>query len=96
MAEALVSLYEQERLWSRLYEAYTFAAVEFNAAGRVWEAVKYARLAVQHGFVAAGPKNEDGYELAALAENPTTHWSYMMRRKDDSGSSDRSAITTSS
>lgn len=99
MAEALVSLYEQERLYSRLYEAYTYAAVEFNAVGRVWEAIKYARLAIRHGFVAAGPKNDDHYELAALAENPTTHWSYMMRRKDGGESVDQPvshAITTSS
>ncbi|ETS82058.1 hypothetical protein PFICI_07060 [Pestalotiopsis fici W106-1] len=98
MAETLVSLYEQERLYSRLYEAYTYAAIEFNAVGKVWEAIKYARLAIQHSFVVAGPNNDDHYELAALAENPTTHWSHLMRRKDESESVYRSVsnpITTS-
>lgn len=82
MAETLISLYQQERLYSRMYEVYTYAAIEYNAVGRPWEAIKYARLAIQHGFVARGAKNEDNYELSELAEDPWEHWSYMMRRKD--------------
>jgi hypothetical protein len=83
MAELLISLYEQERMESRIYEAYMYAAVEYNGVGEPWLAVKYASLAIQHGFIAGGPTGEDHYNLATLATNPWEHWSWMMRRGDE-------------
>ncbi|KAJ4304129.1 hypothetical protein N0V88_001739 [Collariella sp. IMI 366227] len=50
MAELLVGLYEMERLWGVMYEAYMLAALEFSASGDAWTAVKYARLGVEWGI----------------------------------------------
>ncbi|KAI0127425.1 hypothetical protein BJ170DRAFT_683268 [Xylariales sp. AK1849] len=83
MAELLLSLYEQERLDSRIYEPYMYAAIEYSAAGQVWPAIKYARLALQHGFIASGYDGEDSYDMGILAENPREHWSWMMREKKE-------------
>jgi hypothetical protein len=83
MAETLISLYEQERLYSRMYEAYSYAAIEYNAVDKPWGAIKYARLAIQHGFIASGYKDEDHYDLTVLAQDPWEHWSYRMRLKDE-------------
>lgn len=81
MAELLISLYQQERLWQMLYEAYTFAALEYNGVGEPWTATKYARLAVQHGLAGGGPNDSDVREMTALARNPWEHWSWMLRTK---------------
>jgi hypothetical protein len=96
MAETLISLYEQERLYSRMYEVYTYAAIEYNAVGKPWEAIKYARLAIQHGFIARGAKDQDSYELYELAEDPWEHWSYLMRQKAQEEQFSGVSITTSS
>lgn len=79
LAELFVSLYEQERLWTMMYEAYTYAAIEHNGAGEPWLATKYARLAVQHGLSSGGPMDSDVREMTALARNPWEHWSWMLR-----------------
>ena len=42
MGELIVSLYQQERLWTSMYEAYTYAAIEYNGAGDPWTATKCA------------------------------------------------------
>ncbi|KAH8671292.1 hypothetical protein BX600DRAFT_434411 [Xylariales sp. PMI_506] len=81
MAEFLVSLYEQERLHTRMYEAYALAATEYNGAGEPWLAAKYARLAIQDGFIAARSKDDDSLGMKVLAEDPWSHWSWMLRNK---------------
>jgi hypothetical protein len=81
MAELLVSLYEQERLSTLLYEAYTFAAIEWNGAGEPWTATKYAQLAIQHGLLSGGPRDHDVLEMQSLARDPWAHWSWMLRTK---------------
>ncbi|KAL2133583.1 hypothetical protein VTI74DRAFT_2147 [Chaetomium olivicolor] len=79
MAELLVSLYEMERLWGIVHEAYTLAALEFNAWGDPWTAVKYARLGVEWGIPMVGEDDEDMGELRRLAEDPWGHWSWLRR-----------------
>lgn len=79
MADLFVSLYEQERLSGSIYEAYTFAAIEWNGAGEPWKAVRYARLAIEYGLASAGPKDKDVIEMIRLADNPWAHWSWMLR-----------------
>lgn len=79
MADLFVSLYEQERLSGSIYEAYTFAAIEWNGAGEPWKAVRYARLAIEAGLASAGPKDRDVNEMIRLADNPWAHWSWMLR-----------------
>ncbi|KAL2016729.1 hypothetical protein VTK56DRAFT_3118 [Thermocarpiscus australiensis] len=85
MAELMVSLYEQERLWGAMHEAYTFAAIEYNGAGSPWMAVKYARLAVEWGIPMLGETDPDVRELEKLAEDPWSHWSWMRRVKTRNG-----------
>ncbi|KAK3692639.1 hypothetical protein B0T22DRAFT_495738 [Podospora appendiculata] len=85
MAELLISLFEQEQLWGMMYEAYTFAAMEFNGAGDPWTAAKYARLAVEWGLWSVGEKNDDVVEMASLAADPLAHWSWMLRSKRSGG-----------
>lgn len=79
MAELMVSLYEQERLSGSIYEAYTFAAIEWNGAGDPSTAVRYARLAIEAGLASAGPRDRDVAEMIRLAEDPWSHWSWMLR-----------------
>ncbi|KAH6654073.1 hypothetical protein BKA67DRAFT_604491 [Truncatella angustata] len=79
MAELLISLYRQERLWTMLYEAYTYAAIEYNGDGEPWLATKYARLAIHHGLASGGPSNPDVVEMMALVTDPWAHWSWMLR-----------------
>ncbi|CAN8096393.1 unnamed protein product [Discula destructiva] len=81
MADLFVSLYEQERLDGSIYEAYAFAAIEWNGVGEPWEAVRYARLAIEYGLAAVGPRDEDVVEMSELAEDPWEHWSWMLRTR---------------
>ncbi|KAK3990665.1 hypothetical protein QBC44DRAFT_341776 [Cladorrhinum sp. PSN332] len=81
MAELMISLYEQEKLWGSMYEAYVFAAIEYNGIGEPWTAVKYARLAVEWGIPVVGPKDADVVEMAKMAEDPWGHWSWLKRNK---------------
>ncbi|SPQ22831.1 7e59549a-6beb-4047-8fcb-2e89e6e6e9e0 [Thermothielavioides terrestris] len=83
MAELLVSLYETERLWGSMHEAYTLAALEFSAAGDAWTAVKYARLGIEWGIPMVGEHDEDLAELRSLAEDPWAHWSWRRRVERD-------------
>ncbi|KAK4123148.1 glycosyltransferase family 1 protein [Parathielavia appendiculata] len=85
MAELLVSLLDMERLWGVVHEAYALAALEYNAVGEAWLAVKYARLAVEYGTPMLGEKDEDLMELRKLAENPWSHWSWEKRLKEGTG-----------
>ncbi|CAK7220418.1 SET domain-containing protein 5 [Sporothrix bragantina] len=79
MAELFISLYEQERLDAMLYEAYSYAAIEWNGAGEPWRAVKYARLAIETGLMSVGTHDEDVIEMRRLAVDPWKHWSWMLR-----------------
>lgn len=79
MVELYLSLYEQERLDGSIYEAYAFAAIEWNGVGEPWHAVRYARLAIEYGLAAVGPKDTDVIEMKKLAEDPWGHWSWMLR-----------------
>ncbi|KAK4192050.1 hypothetical protein QBC35DRAFT_261721 [Podospora australis] len=85
MAELIIGLYQQEKLWGSLYEAYVFAALEYNAAGEPWTAVKYARLAIDWGIPVVGPKDADVKEMQSLAEDPWAHWSWLKRMKIKGG-----------
>ncbi|KAK4106039.1 SET domain-containing protein [Parathielavia hyrcaniae] len=85
MAELLVSLYETERLWGEVHEAYSLAALEYNAVGEPWLAVKYARLAVEYGIPMLGEEDEDLGELRRLAEDPWSHWSWERMVRGENG-----------
>jgi len=85
MAEVLVTLYELERLWGEIYQAYSLAALAYNAVGDEWMAVKYAHLAREWGLPMVREDDADMEEMAKLAGNPSEHWSWMKRvRRDES------------
>jgi hypothetical protein len=79
MAELLISLYEQEKLWGMLSEVYRYAALEWNGIGEPWTATKYARLAIEYGIYSSGPKDGDVADMDELATDPWSHWSWMFR-----------------
>ncbi|KAJ4391886.1 SET domain-containing protein 5 [Gnomoniopsis smithogilvyi] len=81
MADLFVSLYEQERLDGSIHEAYAFAAIEWNGVGEPWQAVRYARLAIEYGLAAVGPRDQDVIEMKSLTEDPWAHWSWMLRTR---------------
>ncbi len=85
MAELLISLYQQENLWGMMYEAFTHAALEYNGAGEPWMATKYAQLAGGIGIPAVGEDHSDVVEMESLAEDPWSHWSWMLRTKKGMG-----------
>ena len=85
MAELLVSLYEQERMWGPIAEAYAFAALEYNGAGDPWTAQKFARLSVEAGLIYGGPHDDDVGQMEQLLKDPWEHWSWMLRTKKKSG-----------
>lgn len=85
MAELLISLYEQEKLWGMMEEAYRYAAIEWNGVGEPWTATKYARLAIEYGIYGSGEKDGDVADMDELATDPWSHWSWMLRMKKRTG-----------
>jgi hypothetical protein len=81
MAELMISLYEQERLYALLNEAYTNAAMEWNGVGEPWLATKYARLALEFGIALLAEGDSNIEEMTKLADDPWGHWSWLMRTR---------------
>ena len=79
IAELYVSLYEMERLWAAIAPAYVWAAVEWNGAGNPWKALKYAYKAVEIGLIHGGPGHVDVLDMQELIQDPTAHYSFMLR-----------------
>lgn len=77
--DLLVSLYEQERLWIGRTVAYHIAALNWNAFGERYKAVRYALLAVEYAIIDDGPDVWFLPEMRMLAENPEGHWSWRKR-----------------
>jgi hypothetical protein len=84
MAEFLVSLYEQERLWGDMLEPYSFAALEYNGVGNAWMARKYARLAVEAGLLHRGRNHVSVTAMEALLSAPEEHWSWKRSMVNES------------
>lgn len=89
MAEYLISLYEQEKAWSSLVEAYTLAAIEWNGVGEAWHAVKFAQLAIDYGLTIGWEETGDVAQMKKLAADPMDHWSWMLRTRKRMGWGDR-------
>lgn len=85
MAELYAGLLEQEGLWGMVYQAYAYAAVEWNGVGEPWTATKFAHLAIDYGIHSVGPRDRDVIEMAKLTEDPWKHWSWMLRTKKRMG-----------
>ena len=59
IAELLISLYEQERLWASVADGYRLAALCAASVGNNWRAVKWAMRAVETGLIHDGPGDEE-------------------------------------
>ncbi|KAK2066535.1 hypothetical protein P8C59_000342 [Phyllachora maydis] len=81
MAELVISLFEQEKLWSFINGAFTLAALEYAGAGEPWMAIKYASLSLEWSILSAGPDSSDAIDMGKLAKDPQGHWSWMLRAK---------------
>lgn len=78
-AEALISLYEQERLHIHKADAYQFAALAACAEGQRWKTIQYARLAVELGMLHNGFRDEDVEEMMRLEEQPEKESCWLER-----------------
>lgn len=79
MAEQLVSLYEQERLFAHSTYAYAYAAFEHNGVGNVYEAVKYAHKGLEAALILWGPEFYMVDEMQEIIRTPKRHWSWRFR-----------------
>ena len=79
MAEALVALYEQERLWATKAGAHMKAALEHAAVGNEHDALRHARLGVELGLLYSGPWDDDVDEMKSMLEGIKEHpsWRYF-------------------
>jgi hypothetical protein len=80
MAEMLISLYEEERLYAAKATGHTFAALAYNAVGDKMMAEWHAELALEAGMVNSGP-NDDVTAMKNLLEDPEAHWSWLARKQ---------------
>ncbi|TQV90370.1 phosphotransferase enzyme family protein [Cordyceps javanica] len=83
MALTLISLYEQERLYGPLAEAYRFAATAFCAEGDVWNTVKYANLAIEIGMLENGFDSENLESLRRLSDDPEEQPCWSLEKSAD-------------
>lgn len=78
-AEALVSMYEQERLFASLGVPYKHAAEVYSSYGDKYNAIKYARLSVEYSALDKGFRDRDVKEMRAMAKDPEMSWSWKKR-----------------
>ncbi|KAF8526513.1 hypothetical protein BU17DRAFT_40324 [Hysterangium stoloniferum] len=79
MADALVSLYNQEHLYAPMAVPYTYAALAYSGVGDEYVALKYAALAVESGVLEAGPEHPDVLAMQEFMKDLTGHWSWKLR-----------------
>jgi hypothetical protein len=79
MAETLVSLFEQERLWASMGPIYKTAAEAYSSFGDRYTAIKYARLAAEYLALDKGFRDHDVRDMRNMARNPETSWSWKKR-----------------
>lgn len=79
IAESLISLFEQERLYANLGAAYKHAAEVHSSFGDRWNAVKYARLSIEYNMLDKGFADSDVRAMKTMATNPEMSWSWKKR-----------------
>jgi len=82
MAEKLLELYEKEHVHAAKGTGHMFAALAYNAVGKVKEAKKHAKMAIEAGMVNSGSasREDDVKEMEGVIQRPREHWSYMARK----------------
>ncbi|KAJ4299019.1 hypothetical protein N0V90_004263 [Kalmusia sp. IMI 367209] len=79
MAETLLSLYEQERLFASMGVAYKHAAEVYSSFGDRWSAIKYAQLALELLHLDRGFSDSDIKFMSEMAKEPEQSWSWKKR-----------------
>ncbi|KAF2202149.1 SET domain-containing protein [Delitschia confertaspora ATCC 74209] len=79
LAETILALYRKEGLEGFLDIPYGFAALTYNAVGDMWNATKYAQLAVEAIFMKDGSWTQNMGIWREMLENPRKHWSWRRR-----------------
>ncbi|CAI6331818.1 unnamed protein product [Periconia digitata] len=79
MGEALLSLYQQERLHASMGVAYKHAAEVYSSFADRDMAIKYARLAVEYSALDKGFRDSDVKAMQSMAKDPTMSWSWKKR-----------------
>ncbi|KAH8665024.1 hypothetical protein BGZ60DRAFT_432276 [Tricladium varicosporioides] len=57
MVETLMSLYEQERLYAHIADAYVYAARAYKRAGKLWDALRLGYKAEEAALIYDGPRH---------------------------------------
>ncbi|KAF2713501.1 SET domain-containing protein [Pleomassaria siparia CBS 279.74] len=79
IAEAMISIYEQERLFASLGVAYKHAAEAYSSFGDRYNAIKYASLSVELTMLDKGFRDHDVKEMKNMAKEPEMTWSWNKR-----------------
>jgi hypothetical protein len=79
MAELMLSLFEQERLYSSMATAYKHAAEIYSSFGNKYEAIKHARLAIEFSILDKGFRDPDVKQMQHMANQPELTWSWKKR-----------------
>ncbi|PSN59928.1 hypothetical protein BS50DRAFT_507455 [Corynespora cassiicola Philippines] len=79
MAETIVSLYHQERLFSRLGIPHKYAAEVYSSFGDKYNAIRHAELGAEYGALERGFRDKEVREMRAMARNPEMSWTWKRR-----------------
>ncbi|KIW78123.1 hypothetical protein Z517_07956 [Fonsecaea pedrosoi CBS 271.37] len=82
-AERLVQLHRDEGLEGYLDPAYCYAALMYSAVGSLRGAQKYLALAIEAIELRLGPGAPDLPAWRAMLDDPTRHWSWMVRKRGE-------------
>ncbi|GAO13694.1 uncharacterized protein UV8b_01674 [Ustilaginoidea virens] len=88
MAEALISLYQQEQLDIWLSSAYGYAALMHCAEGNYWKTIRYAHLAVESHLLNASPSDIPLANMRKIAKDPTKESCWLIRVRGGTGTDD--------
>jgi len=86
MIARYVDLYKQDRLESKIADAYWHAALNYNFLGELKLATQHCNRAVQAAIVEGGDiDNNDVIERRIMLKDPTGHYSYKYKIKKQQG-----------
>ncbi|KAK0656925.1 hypothetical protein B0T16DRAFT_316690 [Cercophora newfieldiana] len=83
LGDELVRLYEEERFWTYIGQAYTRAALLHSLMGHEKATQEYAKKAAESMKLEYGAQNSDAKAMKLLSENMKEHWSWDAMRKQE-------------
>lgn len=81
--DELVKLYEAEKFWTYIGQAYTGAALLYSLMRHERETKVYANKAAEAMELEFGNHNWDTQAMKLLSEDMTAHWSWDAMRKTE-------------